>query len=71
MERRIFGVGYYLLYLVLFVCFAACTERQEYQNALNQVETLNTNDRPDSALTILNGLMEHQKDFKIIKEMKK
>lgn len=63
MERRIFGVGYYLLYLVLFVCFAACTERQEYQNALNQVETLNTNDRPDSALTILNGLMEHQKDF--------
>ena len=53
---------YYIL--IIFLCFAlvGCKERQEYRDALSRAEAV-MEDRPDSALVILDSLGTHQSDF--------
>ena len=50
--------------LIIFLCFAlvGCKERQEYRDALSRAEAV-MEDRPDSALVILDSLGTHQSDF--------
>lgn len=51
-----------LLYIIGVILFLGCGERQEYREALSRAEAV-MNDRPDSALLILDSLGQHEKEF--------
>lgn len=53
----------HLQYIMMGVCLlCACSEQQEYRDALSRAEAV-MNDRPDSALLILDSLGQHEKEF--------
>ena len=54
-QEVLFVVGLLLLLM-------SCGERQQYRDALSRAEAV-MNDRPDSALTILDSLGQHEKEF--------
>ena len=52
-----------ILYIIIgIVLLTACSERREYIDALERAKAV-MNDRPDSALTILDSLGQHEADF--------
>lgn len=52
-----------LLYIIIGVAFLmACSERQEYVSMLERAKAV-MNDKPDSALAVLNSLGQHEADF--------
>lgn len=52
-----------LLYLIIgVVLLMACSERQEYVSMLERAKAV-MNDRPDSALSVLDSLGQHEADF--------
>ena len=51
-----------LLYIIGVAFLTACSERREYIDALERAKAV-MNDRPDSALSVLDSLGQHEADF--------